>query len=127
MLPKNIHMKGFLKNDKNFSEEDAFLQITDTHNPNSMSWSPVGGNRTLTPRLVSALFTTQSTCFCVRLTRMVVAVADYEDEQQHREERCKQHPADGCSDHSGVHVVARFRCNTSQLHTSDNTDGEFCS
>lgn len=43
-----------------------------------------------------------------------MAVADNEDEQQHRDDGCEEHPPDGCSNHSGVDVVAGFSCNTSQ-------------
>lgn len=53
---------------------------------------------------------------CAGLTRTVVAVADYVHEQQSREEGCEEHSADSCANHSRIHVVARLRCNTSQLH-----------
>lgn len=51
------------------------------------------------------------------LTGVVVAVADDEDEQQHGEDGCKQHPPYRCSDHRRQRAEGWLRCNTSNSYT----------
>lgn len=53
-----------------------------------------------------------------KLTRIVVAVAYDEHEQQHRDDGCEKHPPYSRSNHSRVDVVAGFGCNTSQAHVA---------
>lgn len=54
----------------------------------------------------------------VRLTGIRVPIAYHEHEQQHRGDGRKQHPANSCSDHSRIHILSRFSCNTAQSHVA---------
>lgn len=55
---------------------------------------------------------------CVRLTGIGVPTAYNEHEQQHRDDGGKQHPANGGSNHSRIHILTRFSCNTAQSHVA---------
>ena len=85
-----------------------------THMPNSMSCSP-GDGRGI--QIINIQFSCECVCvrLCVRLTGAVIAVANDEDEQQHRGNGGEDHPPDGCSNHSRIRVEGRVRCKTSQL------------